>query len=151
MASPILGQYYLQEATADQAIASSTVLANTALILPVAANQKVAGTIFAPFTLGGTASGAKFELIVPAAGVVYQLGYELIDGNGKSVAQADLLTAAASFSNALAHAANYALVAWFRITNGATAGNITLQMAQLVSDAAEITLLKGAWIDGTRF
>ncbi len=139
------------QATADQAITASTTLANSALILPIAASQSMSGRIFAPFTLAGTASGAKFQITVPANGVVYQLGYELIDGNGKSVAQADLLTASASFSNALAHAANYALVAWFRITNGTTAGNVTLQLAQLVSDAGAITLLKGAWMECVRF
>jgi len=124
------------------------VLANTDLVIAIAANQSFIGKAFLPFTLAGAASGAKVQVTVPAGGVTYLLGYNITNGNSATVVQSDIIAASAAFSNALANATDHFITFDLSITNGATAGNITVQFAQLVTDAAAATLLAGAWFEG---
>lgn len=128
---------------------TNDVLADTELIIPIGANQSFSGEAFLPFTLAGAASGAKVQVTVPAAGVSYQLGYNIINGNSATVVQSDIIVASAAFSNALANAADHFISFQISVLNGATAGNITIQFAQLVTDAAAATLLAGAWLKGS--
>lgn len=127
---------------------TNNTLANTELILPIAAGQSFSGDAFLPFTLAGAASGAAVQVTVPAAGTSYILGYNITNGSSATVVQSDVITASAAFSNALANAADHYISLQISIVNGANAGNITIQFAQLVTDAAAATLLAGAWFKG---
>lgn len=119
-------------------------LANTDLTIPIAAAQRVHFTAMLPVTLAGAASGAKFMVDAPAAPTIYQVAFQIINGSSATVAAADIILAEAAFSNALANAAtHYCTIEGF-IHNGATAGNITIQFAQLVTDAGAADLLAGA-------
>lgn len=124
-------------------------LANTELIIPIGASQSFIGRAFLAFTLAGAASGAQVQVTVPAAGTAYLLGYEIINGNSATVAAADIILASAAFSNALANATDHYIAFNLTVVNGTTAGNITVQFAQLVTDAAAATLLAGSFITGT--
>lgn len=137
----------------QQAVTSKTndTLANTNLTIPIGANQTMVGSIFAPTTVTGAASGAKYQLVVPAGGVLYQLQFEIINATTPATALIDMITASAAFSNALANINTHVMLANFTIVNGATAGSVTLQFAQLVTDAAAATLDVGAWMRGTKF
>jgi hypothetical protein len=128
---------------------TTDVLVNTDLIIPIAASQSFIGKAFLPITLAGAASGAKVQVTVPAGGTAYLLGYEIINGNSATVAAADVILASAAFSNALANATDHFIKFDLTVVNGATAGNITVQFAQLTTDAAAATLLAGAFITGT--
>lgn len=128
---------------------TNNTLANTDLIIQIGASQSFIGKAFLPFTLAGAASGAQVQVTVPAGGVAYLLGYEIINGNSATVVAADIITASAAFSNALANATDHYISFDLTVVNGTTAGNITVQFAQLVTDAAAATLLAGAFITGT--
>ena len=128
----------------DLAKTADTTLEDTDLVIPIAANERMHGYVRALVTLAGTASGAKFQLTVPAGGIVFENQYIITNGGTGAVAAADTQLASAAFSNALANADTHALLMHFEIENGATAGNVALQFAQLVSDAGAATFLLGA-------
>lgn len=128
---------------------TNNTLANTELILPIAASQSFSGEAFLAFTLAGAASGAQVQVTVPAGGTTYILGYNITNGNSATVVQSDVIVASAAFSNALANATDHYISFYLSVVNGATAGNITVQFAQLVTDAAAATLLVGSWFKGT--
>lgn len=127
---------------------TNNTLADTDLSIPIAANQSFAGTGFLPITLAGAASGAQVQVTVPAGGTTYILGYTIVNGSSATVAAADVIVASAAFSNALANAADHYISFYISVVNGATAGNILVRFAQLVTDAAAATLLAGAWFQG---
>ncbi len=138
----------VQQQAANLPITSSVTLVNTDLIVPIAINQSYKGRAVMPITLAGAASGAKWQVTVPAGGSVYQVGFQIYNGSTNALATAGILLASAAFSNALANAANHLCIVDIFVINGATAGNITIQFAQLVSDAGAATLLAGSTIDG---
>lgn len=134
--------------SASQAVAASTTLvAATGLTVPVAANQTVCLVFFLPFSVGAT-GGFKFNLAVPANGTSYLASFEAVDcvtaAPGSQVGLT--ITAAADFANAWAVAGNHFAICKATIVNGATAGNITMQIA-CNSAANTFTLLNGAFVD----
>jgi len=138
--------------SAKQAAALAKVnntLANSDLIIPIGASQSFIGRFYLPINLAGGASGAQVQITVTGGGTTYLVGYEICNGNSATIVQADQIVASAAFSNALANATDHFFSGFITIVNGATAGNITVQFAQLVTDAAAATLLAGAWISGT--
>lgn len=149
--SLFLGQPVVARQDAALPVTSSTTLVSSGLSIPIAANQRIEGWGRCPITLAGTASGAKWQFIVPAGGTIYQLEYTITNGNSKTVVQSDVLLASAAFSNALANATNHYMFFTFQIANGATAGSVTLQFAQLVSDGSAATLLAGATMQAVKF
>lgn len=134
---------------ADLAKTNDT-LANTDLTFSIAAGEKVKGRAILPVTLAGTASGAKFLVDAPAAPAVYQVEYKIINGNSGAVATTDIILAEAAFSNALANATTHFAEVDFYIENGTTEGDVTIQFAQLVTDASAATLLEGATLEVVR-
>ena len=145
-----LGQTVLAYQNAVTSKVNDT-LVDTNLTIPISANQRLAGDIFAVVGVTGAASGAKFQLTVPAGGTLYQVEYEIINAVTPALAVVDLITASAAFSNALANIGTHCMKARFTIVNGANAGDVTLQFAQLVTDAAAATLDVGSWMRGTKF
>lgn len=149
--SIFIGQQQTAFQVANLAVTASAVLVNTDLSIPIAANQRMIGTIFCPITLAGAASGAKWQIVVPAGGTLYRVAFEIYNGSTNVLATADVIVASAAFSNALANAADHYMKASFEISNGATAGSVTLQFAQLVADAAAAAVLAGSWMQVTKF
>jgi hypothetical protein len=126
---------------------TNSTLADTDLVLPIAAGESMSGFFYAAFSLAGAASGAKFQLTVPAGGTLFQLSHKIFDPSTPAVIF-DIDTSSAPFSNALANINDYFVEGSFVVRNGVTAGNITLQFAQLVTDAAAATFLAGAYMVG---
>ncbi len=149
--SIFLGQPVLARQDTILTVNSSTTLVNTQLSIPIAASQRMQGLCRVPITLAGAASGAKWQLTVPAGGTVYQVEYTITNGNSATVVQSNVLLASAAFSNALANITNHYMFCTFYIANGATAGSVTLQFAQLVSDAAAASVLAGATMWALKF
>lgn len=149
--SRFIGQRQIAFQVAALPVTASVAFVNTDLSIPIGASQRMVGSIFCPITLAGAASGAKWQITVPAAGTLYRVAFEIYNGSTNVLATADVIVAAAAFSNALANAADHYMKASFEITNGVTAGDVTLQFAQLVADAGAATVLAGAYMEATLF
>lgn len=126
---------------ADIVVTSSAALVTTGLTSPIAANQKQQCRAWIPITVGAT-GGVRLQVVVPAAGTVFELTGKLFNTVAPSTTLFEQQTSAA-FTNALANAGDHWLEVEFYIVNGATAGNIDIQMAQNTSDAASLTISRG--------
>jgi hypothetical protein len=134
--------------SANQSVNASAALVDLAdMSVPVAANQKVHFRAWVPFTVAAT-GGFRFKVTVPAAGTAYLVSFTAIDGvaaaPGSEVSVVQ--TAAADFANAWAVAGTHYLLVEGDIVNGATAGNIKIQMACNTA-ANGITAIAGSSID----
>jgi hypothetical protein len=133
---------------APQTATSNTTLATiTGLSVALAAGKSARLKGWIPFSLAGTASGAKFQIVPPTTPTLYLLSWKLYSGasTGSLAAFADQTTSAA-FSNALASAANH-LMEFDAFVTANTLGNVLVQFAQLVSDAGAMTILQGGTVD----
>lgn len=146
-----IGIRTIQILAANQVITSSTALVTVpGLSYALAAGKSARLKYWIPFTLAGTASGAKFEILPPAAPSVYLMSWKLYNGTSTgTLAATAVQTVAGAFSNALAAAANDVMEADLFVT-AIAAGTIALQFAQLVSDAGAITLLAGGFVEITQ-
>jgi len=127
---------------ADQAVASSTTLVDTGLTFRVAANATYSFDITARFTLAGTASGLKYNLVAPsgAVGAATVIVFNTVLNNLNEAQDATSFPVLVQGS--MGSAGTHQLRIQGVIENGATEGLVTLQMAQFVSDAGAITLKK---------
>ena len=134
---------------ANKVATANIVLATLGLSFPIAANAKAHLKFWLPFTEAGTAAGIAFELLTPAAGVLYLLSFFITNLVATHVAtdNAGLQTAAAAFTGTGANAGNYLAVVEATIFNGVNAGNLDLQFAQKVSDAGATTVLEGGYAE----
>lgn len=131
--------------TADTAVAASVALVSIGLASPIAANQTQKLRWWIPFSVGA-AGGVRAQIVVPAGGVVFISTITL----NNVVAPATVIatqTASAAFTNAVANAGTHFIEIEATIVNGATAGNVDLQMAQNTSDATPMTALRGGSCD----
>lgn len=129
---------------ADLVITSSAALVTSGLSMAVAASQVVSGTFYLPFTVGAT-GGIRAQLVVPSGGSAFSASF-MLQGTTGAVTNTTQL-ASAAFTNALASAADYTMLVYFQVKNGATAGTIDLQIAQNTSDALSLTLQSTAWAE----
>ena len=129
---------------ADIPVAASTALVTTGLTSPIAANGKQKFRAWIPITVGAT-GGVRLQVVVPAAGALFLTTIKLFDTVAPALTTA-IQTASAAFTNALANAGNHWLEVEGYIENGATAGNIDIQMACNTA-ANQLTILKGGWMD----
>lgn len=137
------------QATADTVTASTTTVA-TELTTTIAANQKVHIRYYVPITLGGTAPGIKFLVNAPSSPASYQSGV-VIYADDATLGLVSQISSEAAQGVTLANAGNHIAIIDASITNGSTAGNVTLDFAQNVSDAAATIVQKGAIAEITKF
>jgi hypothetical protein len=135
---------YVRQA-ANQAVTASTTVVSSDLTVPVAVGQKYHIRYFLPFTLGGTAPGIKFQVTAPATPTTY-LSACVVFSNAGAVSLESVITSQAAQGVTLATAGNHHALIEFDYS-ATVAGNIVLQFAQNVSDAAATTLLKGAYAE----
>jgi hypothetical protein len=131
--------------TSNLVITSSAALQTAGLASPIAANQTQTLRYFLPITVGAT-GGVRLQVAVPAAGTAFVAGIYLANTVAPSVTNA-VQTSSAAFTNALANAGNHFIVVDVTVVNGATAGDVDLQIAQNTSDALSLTLLRGASVE----
>jgi hypothetical protein len=130
---------------ANQVITSSAALVSTGLTSPIAANQTQKLRFWVPFSVGAT-GGVRAQIVVPAGGVIFNATIKLYNSVAPSLTTA-VQAASAAFTNALANAGTHWLEIEVTIVNGATAGNVDLQMAQNTSDVLSLTILRGGSCD----
>lgn len=134
---------------ADIVVTNSAALVTTGLTSPVAANQSQKIRAWIPITVGAT-GGVRAQIVVPAGGVVFEATIKLFDTVAPSLTTAEQ-QASAAFTNALANAGDHWLEIEAMIVNGATAGNIDIQMAQNTADALSLTIRRGGSMDVVKF
>lgn len=127
--------------TADTAFTANIVPATVGLSTSIAANQTKKCRWWVPVTVGA-AGGVRAIIAVPAGGTLFNATIKLFNTVAPSLTTA-AQAASAAFTNALADAGTHWLEIEATIVNGATAGNIDLQMAQNTSDATPLTVLRG--------
>lgn len=135
--------------TANQLFTSNVVLATVGLTSPIAAGQTQKFRAWIPFSVGAT-GGIRAQIVVPAGGAAFIASITLNNTVAPSTTIA-AQTASAAFTNAAANAGNHWLEVEGTIVNGATAGNIDIQIAQNTSDALTLTVLRGAEMEVTKF
>jgi hypothetical protein len=119
----------------------------TGLQFPLAINQRVKFRAWLPCAVAGAASGLKFQATVPAGGAAYAVSAVIMNGVTNALALAAVIVAQAAVSNALANIGNHLCILEGEVINGATAGNLSIQFAQLVADAANATIIRGATLE----
>jgi hypothetical protein len=139
----------LQQATADTVTSSTTTIA-TELTTPIAANQKLHIRYYVPITLGGTAPGIKFLVNAPSGVSIYKSG-AVIYADDSTIALVSQISSEAAQGVTLANAGNHIAIIDVSIVNGSTAGDVVLEFAQNVSDAAATIVQAGAVADITKF
>jgi len=111
----------------------------------IAAGQIVHARWWIPFSVGAT-GGVRAQIVVPAAGVLFNASFTLHNTVAPSITDA-MQVASAAFTNALANAGNHWLEVEADIVNGVNAGTVDLQIAQNTVDVLSLTVLRGAWCD----
>lgn len=126
-------------------VVASSALVTTGLTSPIAANQRQKFRWWVPVTVGAT-GGLRAQIVVPAAGVIFEATFKLYNTVAPSLTTAEQ-QASAAFTNALANAGDHWLEIEAYIVNGVNAGNIDLQMGQNTTDALTLTVKRGGWLD----
>ena len=134
---------------ADIAVTNSAALVTTGLTSPIAANQSQHIRAWIPITVGAT-GGVRLQVAVPAGGTVFEATIKLFNTVAPSITTAEQ-QASAAFTNALANAGDHWLEVEATIVNGATAGNVDIQMAQNTADALTLTISRGGYMDVLKF
>lgn len=134
---------------ANNVVTSSAALITTGLTSPIAAGQSQKLRFWVPFTVGAT-GGVRAQVVVPAGGAIFNATIALFNTVAPSLTTATQ-AASAAFTNAAANAGTHWLLIEATIVNGATAGNVDLQMAQNTSDVLSLTILRGGVCDVTKF
>jgi hypothetical protein len=133
---------------ADQAVTASTVLVDVAgLAVNLAPGQRLKFRFYVPCAVAGTAPGLALEVITTVAPAQWNCAYKIINGSTSAFGKVSVQTAQAAVSNALANIANHLAEIEGEVTGGVTASVLKLQFAQLVSDAALVTILRGATLE----
>lgn len=135
--------------TANTVVDTSAALVTIGLASPIAANQTQRCRWWIPFTVGAT-GGVRAQIVVPAGGTIFIASIQLFNTVAPSLTTATQ-AASAAFTNALANAGTHWLAIDATIVNGATAGDVDLQMAQNTADALVLTILRGGTAEIIKF
>lgn len=142
-----IGQRTFYSIAADIVRTSSAALVTSGLTSPIAANKKQYIRFWIPFTVGAT-GGIRLQIAVPAGGTLFLATIRLNNAVAPSTTLA-VQTASAAFTNAAANAGNMWIEGEAEIQNGATAGNVDIQVGQNTSDVLSLTVLKGGHMEVT--
>lgn len=137
-----IGIYNVFVRTSDLTIASNAVLQTAGISSPIAANQTQVLRYHLPIAVGAT-GGVRVQVVVPAGGTAFIASITLANTVAPAVTVAEQV-ASAAFTNALANAGEHFITIDCVVVNGATAGNVDLQIAQNTSDVLPLTLRRGA-------
>lgn len=134
---------------ADVPFASNIVPATVGLTSPIAANETQHIRAKIAVTVGAT-GGVRAQVAVPAGGVLFLTSFTLVNTVAATVA-GEVQNASAAFTNALANAGSHILEIEGTIVNGATAGNVDVQLAQNTSDVLTLTVEAGSFMDVIKY
>lgn len=133
---------------ANIVVTASVALVTTGLTSPIAAGQTQKLRWWIPFTVGAT-GGVRMQVLVPAGGTIFEQTTILYDTITPAITTA-IVNASTVFTNALAQAGSHWLMVEAVVVNGATAGNVDLQMACNTA-ANALTVLRGGYLEVVKF
>ncbi len=139
----MLGIRTFYKVAANLVITSSAALISTGLLSPIAAGETQSITYWVPFSVGAT-GGIRLQLVVPAGGTAFIASIKTFNQVVPSLTTV-IQTGSAVLTNALANAGTHLLEITVTVVNGATAGNVDLQVAQNTSDPLSLTVLAGGF------
>lgn len=134
---------------ADIPFTSNIVPASSGLTSPIAAGESQHFKAAIQVTVGAT-GGVRAVVAVPAGGTLYNVSFKLFNTAAATFAAA-VQAASAAFTNALANAGTHILEIEGTIVNGATAGNVDIQLAQNTSDVLTMTVEAGGFMDVVKY
>jgi hypothetical protein len=145
--SALIGIQSSAVVAANVAFTSNVTLATVGLTtaIPINANMKIVAWI--PLTVGAT-GGVRSLVVVPAGGVLLQVTTALYNTVTPSLTT---FSANTVFTSALAAAGTHWMEITAFIVNGTTAGTVDVQLAQNTTDANTLTVLRGGFMNVTRF
>lgn len=127
---------------------TNVVPATVGLTSAIPANTKQKFRAWVPITVGAT-GGVRAVVALPAGATL--IGTVRLNNTvAPSITEA-IRTDGTAFTNALANAGTHWLEIEGTVVNGATAGNIDIQLAQNTSDALTLSVLAGGTLDITKF
>ena len=132
---------------ANVVVTNSAVLVTTGLTSPIAALERQSIRFVVPFSVGAT-GGIRAQVLVPAGGTLFLAAITVVNTVTPGILGA-VQNASAAFTNALAVAGSHILYIDVTVINGATAGNVDLQIAQNTADALSLTAFAGGYADVT--
>jgi hypothetical protein len=95
------------------------------------------------FTTGNATAGVKIQWVVPTGSTIYQAEAQMIDGGTPATTNfAIVATAAMGVADDID-----VLRTSLYLQNGTTAGAVSLQFAQQVSDVSNTSVLAGSWLE----
>lgn len=150
--TPIPGLRTCYRQVAIQTVTSSTVLVpSTNLLFKAAANSTYHISGWIPFTCTGAVSGVKFQLSAPDDIASYLLTYIIysLPVGHVAIDNAGLLATATPFTGTLANAGDDLMTFEADIITE-SAGNITLEFAQKVSDTDGVLIAYGGFLSVTQ-
>lgn len=127
---------------------TNVVPATVGLLSPIAANQKQKIRAWIPITVGAT-GGVRAVIAAPAGAAI--IGTVRLNNTVAPSSTIAIRTDGTAFTNALANAGTHWLEVEADIENGATAGNVDIQLAQNSSDALSLTVLQGGSMDVIKY
>jgi len=130
-------------AAADVVITSSAVLQSVGILSPIAVNEFQKIRAWVKVSVGAT-GGVRSLVAIPAGGTLLSVTTRL---NNTVAPSTTTSVANTVFTNALANLGTHWLEIEAEVQNGATAGNVDIQIAQNTSDVASLTVLKGSSMD----
>jgi len=131
--------------TADVPLTSDQVVGTIGLTAAIAANQTMKLKIWIPITVGAT-GGFQFQIVVPAAPTLVRSTTSFVNTVAPAIVTSIQATSVA-VGNALANAGSHWVEVDAIVVNGATAGNVDIQVAQNTSDVLTLTVLRGATME----
>jgi hypothetical protein len=144
-----IGQRTIIQQAANQVVTASTTAVATDLSTSLTVGQKCHIRYAVPFTLAGTASGIKFLVNAPGSPTTYVSSVEIF-ADDATLGLVSVITTEAAQGVTLANAGNHMAIIDVTVDN-ATAGALSLDFAQNVSDAGAVTILKGATAEITKY
>lgn len=133
---------------ANVVVTASVTLVTTGLTSPIAAGQTQKLRFWVPITVGAT-GGVRASLLAPAGGTIFEQTTILYDTITPAITTA-IVNTPTVFTNALAQAGSHWLLIEAVVVNGATAGNVDLQMACNTA-ANALTVLRGGSLEVIKF
>lgn len=138
-----IGLHNFCNVVANVLFTSNIVPGTVGLTSPIAANQTQKIRAWIPITVGAT-GGVRSIVVPPAGGTLLTVTTKLYNTVAPSLSTS---SAATVFTNALANAGTHWLEIEAIVINGATAGNVDVQLAQNTSDVLSLTVLRGGSMD----
>lgn len=146
-----IGTRSFARVSVNDTVNNSATLHSSVLTTPVAAHQRVHIKYTLPVSAASGTPQFKFSVAVPSGSAIFNSSLVAYSGSGDSVVTVDVINTAGAQVAAIASTGTSYVTIEFDLTNGTTAGGVTLQWAQNTANASNSILLAGAFADIVKY